>query len=418
MPNRILIHLQEKARIFLRGVHLLRTVGIVCEFNPFHKGHLYLLEESRRRLGGDVTTVCVMSGDYVQRGEGAYFDKFVRAEAACRCGADLVLELPLPWSLSSAEGFASGAVAMLSAVGCDAIAFGSESGNADSLDQLADFLLDPYACAQIYRRMDEDGSLSFAAARQRTAEKLLGPEAALLSHANDILAVEYLKAVKKQKLGLHTLAIPRKGEGHDSMDGGTYRSAMQLREMLKRGEDVSLFIPDEAMAVFKKALKAGKHQNAELFETALFSRLYRMEAEDFDKLPDAGGGAGRRLYKALQDGGGIEQIAVAASSKRYTVARMRRMLLCAALGIQKEDADGAPPYLRVLAASGQGRELLHREKGKAPFLIKPASVRRLDTRSVELFQLIARAHDLYRLCCADLNRFRPGQDWEKSPILV
>lgn len=396
----------------------MRTVGIVCEYNPFHKGHLHMIEEIRRRLGEDVTTVCVMSGDYVQRGESAWFDKFVRAEAACRCGADLVLELPLPWSLSSAESFASGAVAMLSAVGCDTIAFGSESGNADSLDRLADFALEPDACAQIYRRMDEDASLSFAAARQRTAEKLLGPEATLLSHANDILAVEYLKSIKKNKLGLHTLVIPRKGEGHDSMAGGTYRSAMQLRDMLKRGEDASAFIPDEAMNVYEKALKTGKHQNAERFETALLSRLYRMEAEEFDKLPDAGGGAGRRLYKALQDGGGIEQIAVAASSKRYTVARMRRMLLCAALGICAEDADGAPPYLRVLAASRNGRELLRREKGKLPFVIKPASVRRLDSRSTELFQLIARAHDLYCLCSADLNGFRPGADWEKSLILV
>ena len=394
------------------------TVGIVCEYNPFHKGHLHMIGEIRRRLGEDVTTVCAMSGDYVQRGESACFDKFVRAEAACRCGADLVLELPLPWSLSSAEGFASGAVAMLSAAGCDTIAFGSESGNPDSLDRLADFALDPDACAQIYRRMDGDKNLSFAAARQATAEKLLGPEAALLSHANDILAVEYLKAIKKNKLGLHTLAIPRKGEGHDSMHGGTYRSAMQVREMLKRGENVSPFIPAEAMSVFEKAMEAGKVQDAGRFETALLSRLYRMEAEDFDKLPDAGGGAGRRLYKALQEGGAIEQIAVAASSKRHTVARMRRMLLCAALGIHREDTDGAPPCLRVLAASGRGRELLRREKRKSTFVIKPAAVRRLDTRSVELFRLSACAHDLYCLCCTDLSRFRPGEDWERSLILV
>ena len=396
----------------------MRKVGIVCEYNPFHKGHEYLIEESRRRLGEESTTVCVMSGDYVQRGESACFDKFTRAEAACRCGADLVLELPLPWSLSSAEGFASGAVAMLGAVGCDTIAFGSECGDPDQLGRVADFTLDPQVCAQIYQLMDADESLSFAAARQKTAEKLLGPEAALLSQANDILAVEYLKAIRKKSLGLQTLAIPRKGERHDSMDGGKYRSAMQLREMLKRGESISSFIPCEALAVYEKARKAGRYRDSDHFEIALLSRLYSLTAEEFDRLPDAGGGAGRRLYKALQEGGSIEQIASLASTKRYTLARMRRMMLCAALGIRADDTEGTPPYLRVLAASGRGRELLREKKKDVPFVIKPASIRRMDMRSVRLFELGAQAHDLYCLSCPDFAGFRPGEDWRRNPDLV
>lgn len=398
----------------------MRTVGIVCEYNPFHKGHLYLIEENRRRLGGDMTTVCVMSGDYVQRGESAFFDKFTRAEAACRCGVDLVLELPLPWSLSSAEGFASGAVAILSAIGCDTIAFGSECGNLDILSRLADFARDPFACSQIYRLMDEDSSLSFAAARERTAETLLGPEAKILSNANDILAVEYLKAIKGSSREIQALAVPRKGGGHDRMDSGLYPSAMQLREMLKRGESVSAFIPCEAMNIYAKALKTGKYKNAERFEIALLSSLYRMKAEDFDKLPDAGGGAGRRLFRALQEESSIEKIAASASTKRYTLARMRRMLLCAAFGICAEDAKAEPPYLRVLAANEKGRAHLARMRGETPIplLNRASEVRRLGPQAEKMFTVGADAHELYQLQFVTIDDRKRHEDWKTGVVLV
>lgn len=398
----------------------MRTVGIVCEFNPFHRGHLYLIEELRRRIGSETTVVCAMSGDFVQRGEAAVFDKFTRAEAACRCGADLVLELPLPWCLSSAEGFASCAIAMLTAAGCDTIAFGSESGEENALERLAAFSLDPLMLAAVYRLMDADDTLSFARARQQTAAETLGPVAALLSDPNDILAVEYIKAIKKSGAAMSTLAVRRRGSRHDSLDGEGFCSAMQLRKRIERGEAFSAAVPPEAMAAYTRENEAGRVIDRARLEIAILSRLCSKVPADFERLPDAGGGAGARLFKAIRAGGTLEEIARDATAKRYTTARMRRMLLCAALGISQEDTEGGPPWLRVLAADEKGRALLHgrRDAPELPIITKPAAVRMLDERSQHLFDLGSQAHDLYSLCCTGSSGFKPDQDWRTAPSIV
>jgi len=398
----------------------LPTVGIVCEYNPFHMGHFYQLKETRRMLGGDVTTVCVMSGDFVQRGEAAVFNKFVRAEAACRCGADLVVELPLPWCLSSAEGFAFGAVSILAGLGCDALSFGSESADLSSLRALADFALDEGAQARIHALMDADASLSFARARELAAAEALGDTAARLSDPNDILAVEYLKAVKRLGVGMQPLAIRRTGAAHDSAAEGEYPSAMQLRKLLKKGDDLSPYIPEPAMKVFRRELAAGRSRDAKLLEVALLSRLYQLSPVDFDRLPDAGGGVGRRLYRALWQTGSLEQTVTAASGKRCTAARMRRMLLCAALGICAEDTKGMPPYIRILASDERGRAHLSRIRGNTalPIINKTGEIKKLDLQAQKVFKLSAEAHELYRLCCPMPERPVPGEDWRRTQIIV
>lgn len=398
----------------------MRSVGIVCEYNPFHLGHLYLISACRRAEGEDAAVVCAMSGDFVQRGEAAVFDKFIRAEAACRAGADLVVELPLPWCLSSAEGFAAGAVAMLAALGCDTLAFGSESGNGEAHRKLADYLMTDEAVGKIRKRMDADASLSFARARQLAAAVTLGDAASLLENPNDILGVEYLKAIRKSGAGMQTLAVRRKGAGHDSREEGVFCSAMKIREILRNGEDPAPYIPREAMAVYRRAIEAGEMRNERLLETALLSRLYTLTREDFDGLPDAGGGAGRRLFKALIQGGSLQQIASAASSKRYPLARMRRMLLCAALGVGAGDAAGAPPYIRILAADERGRAFLRARSADSliPLITKPAAARDLSTRAEAIFTLGAGAHDLYSLSCASQDCVKPDADWRTNPAIV
>lgn len=398
----------------------MRAVGIVCEYNPFHRGHQYLIEACRDRLGSDAAVVCAMSGDFVQRGEAALFDKFTRAWAACRAGADLVVELPLPWCLSSAEGFASGAVAMLAALGCDTLAFGSESGDGEALDRLAAYLVSSGAITDIRKRMDADASLSFARARQLSAQDALGDAALFLNKPNDILGVEYLKAIKTSGADMKPLVVRREGGGHDSRGEGAFCSAMQLREMIQAGKDPAAYIPAGAMAVYRSAMEAGKIRDDRLLETALLSRLYSVRPEAFDKLPDAGGGAGRRLYKAVLNGGGMDQIVAAAGSKRLTAARMRRMLLCAAFGLCAEDTKGAPPCLRILAADEKGRALL-RERGAdspIPVLTRPAAVRALGGRAERIFTLGADAHNLYSLGQMSWAGMHPDADWRRNPIIV
>lgn len=398
----------------------MHTVGIVCEYNPFHSGHLYQLNETRRLLSEDTTTVCVMSGDFVQRGEATVFDKFARAEAACRCGADLVVELPLPWCLSSAEGFAFGAVSILAAMGCDTLSFGSESADTEALKSLAAFCSDPSEKARIYKLMDQDPALSFARARQLAAGETLGEPADMLSEPNDILAVEYLKAIDRIGVTMRPLAIRRTGAAHDSDREGEYRSAMFLRELMREGEDLSPYIPETAMEIFRREMREGRVFDKKLLETALLSRLYQLSPADFEKLPDAGGGAGRRLWKAMQEGGSPEQIAVTASTKRYTTARMRRMLLCAALGLCAEDTKGTPPYLRVLAANEKGRAWLSRLRGVTPIpLVNRASeIKKMDWRANRIFSLGANAHELYRLqFTADEDGTRYA-DWKTGAVVV
>ena len=395
--------------------------GIVCEYNPFHKGHLYQLEESKRRLGEETVTVGVMSGDYVQRGEPAIFSKFARAEAACRCGVNLVVELPLPWSLSSAEGFAAGAVAILSALGCTHLSFGSESGELEVMETLAECLLNPLTLEAIKKHMTAEPSLSFAAARQLVLEEKMGEQAKLIEKPNNILGVEYLKAIYKQNAAMTPITVKRSGSGHDEAGEGEIRSASELRQLLRQGEDVSAYIPAAAMAVFRRELEQGRAVlNTRDMELAFLSRLRMLDEKAFLSLPDGGDGVGQRLYKAAKEEPTLDFILTAAKTKRVALSRLRRMCMVAALGINAELAAGEPPYIRVLAANEKGRAYLRQVAGKTtiPVLTKPAAVKELGDRAQAMFAAGASAHDLYTLSFLSIEDRKGGSDWRTGPKIV
>ena len=400
----------------------MRAVGIVCEYNPFHKGHLYQIKALREIAGEDAAVVCAMSGDFVQRGEAAVFDKFARAEAACRCGASLVLELPLPWCLSSAEGFARGAVGLLGAMGCEAVCFGSESGKLEGLEQLAELLLDPAFNESVRARLAREPNLSYAAARQSEAEAVIGDAAKLLERPNDILAVEYLKAVRTLGLSMRPLPVLRKGSGHDqnAMEGET-RSASEIRRRMAAGVSVENDIPAAAYAVYARELEKGRAVlKTAALETAMLSRLLLLSAEDFAALPDAADGLGNRLYRAVRENGGLDTILTVAKTKRYALARIRRLCLCACLGVREGMAAGVPPYARVLAADRKGRAWLRQRSGEGeiPLVTKPAAVRALGADSAALFMLGAHAHDLYTLGFGQRDGVLPDEDWRTGPRIV
>ena len=395
--------------------------GIVCEYNPFHKGHLYQLEESKRRLGEETVTVGVMSGDYVQRGEPAIFSKFARAEAACRCGVNLVVELPLPWSLSSAEGFAAGAVAILSALDCTHLSFGSESGELEGLETLAECLLNPLTLEAVKKRMTAEPSLSFAAARQLVLKERVGERAKLIEKPNNILGVEYLKAIYQQNAAMTPLTVKRSGSGHDEAGEGEIRSASELRQLLRQGEDVSAYIPAAAMAVFRRELEQGRAVlNTRDMELAVLSRLRMLDVKAFLSLPDGGDGVGQRLYKAAKEEPTLDFILAAAKTKRVALSRLRRMCMAAALGLNAELAAGEPPYIRVLAADEKGRAYLRQVAGKTtiPVLTKPAAVKELGDRAQAMFAAGASAHDLYTLSFLSIEDRKGGADWRTGPKIV
>ena len=390
--------------------------GIVCEFNPFHSGHRYLIDECRRALGADSAVVGVMSGDFTQRGEAAAYLKHDRARAAVSGGADLVLELPLPWCMAPAETFARGAVGLLGAAGIMThLCFGSESGDLPALRETAAQLLRPELDALI--RAGLERGIGYAAARQRALETLTGRPAPALTQPNDILAVEYLKALETQKLPLTPFAVRRQGARHDAAEEDALPSASFLRETLRRGEPIGAWMPEASAAALARG--AGP-LNMNVIETALLSRLRFVPEAAFAAAPDVSEGLEKRVFAAAHTEPTLEAVAGAASTKRYARARVRRIALCAALGLRAEDSAGIPPYLRCLAANRRGIALLREMETRAalPVLTRPAHVRRLDERAQRVFSLGAAAADLCALGLSDPAQRRGDRDWRSAPVIL
>ena len=371
------------------------VVGVVAEYNPFHAGHAFHIAETRRLVGA-CAVLAVMSGNFVQRGECAVFDKWTRTQAALAGGADLVLELPTVWAVSSAESFARGAVELLSAAGVVThLSFGSENGGAAGLQKAALCLDSPEYRTEL--RFFLDRGLPFAACRQRAAENLLGPEtAALLSRPNNNLGIEYLRMLNALNSPIRPLTVLRVGAGHDGGGHPDYPSASYLREKILAGE-----------------LDAENPASLKYGERGALAALRAMDEAEFAALPDCGEGLSHRIYRAVRQGRTLEEVYSLAKTKRYAHARIRRAVLWGALGLRSCDRPDHPPYLRVLGANGRGREVLRGMKRKAalPILTKP-----VHGKGIPLLELEARCTDFYQLC-----REEPGPcgvEWSTNPIMM
>jgi len=405
----------------------MRAFGIIAEYNPFHTGHRWQLEELRRRFGDDAAVVCAMSGNYVQRGDFAIVRKHVRAEAAVRGGADLVLELPLPWATASAEGFARGGVEVLGATGVvDTLAFGSECADAEKLDELASALLSK-EFAELLRGELAAGD-SYAAARERAARILCGEDAAALREPNNILGVEYCKALRRMNSLIRPLALPRMGAAHDgdtAADG--YASASYIRELIcEEDEDGSPDLPDslltpDMLRLLERERAAGRAPvRSETVERAILAKLRTMTEDEFADFDEGAEGLYHRFYDASRRASGVGELLDSVKTKRYAYARLRRMLLSMYLGVKPEDRMTGVPYLRVLAMNGRGKRLLHemRTAAKLPVLVKPADVRELSPAAQRLMDWEARAADLYALAYPNLAQSEGGAEWRTDPVIV
>ena len=332
----------------------MKIVGIICEYNPLHNGHARQIRFIRELYGEDCAIVCLMSGNFVQRGQPAMFHKMIRAEAALFAGADLVLELPVQAALSSAEGFAAGGVGILGKF-CDELCFGSESGDAEGLMNTARALLSPEFSPALRGFLDQ--GLSFPAARQRALEQL-GTDAGLLSTPNDILGVEYCKAILATGTSMRPLVITRQGGYHDTAPDRDNPSATALRLCISRGEDIAPYVPEGTAPLLA---------NAEIHalgygERAMLAKLRTMTDEEFEALPFGSEGLWRKLMHESRRCATVEEIASAVKSKRYTRTRIDRMILCAFLGLTAEDLNAPAPYTRVLGLTDRGRTALRKAK--------------------------------------------------------
>lgn len=378
----------------------MRIIGLTAEYNPFHRGHAWQLARIRERFGPDAAVVAVLSGCFVQRGEPALFDARTRAEAAVRCGVDLVLELPLPWALSSAQGFARGAVALLESLGCvEELAFGSESRELAELRRVRRILKDPEMTPLLRAGLKE--GLGFAAARQRAAERLAGGEVPQLRRRNDILALSYLEALEDMKSRIRPCPLPRCGE---------YPPASALRQR----EDFLSFLPDAAAEVFRREAAAGRGPvRPEDLALPVLAALRSLPAEKWAALPDGGEGLENRIRQAGLEAGSWEELIRLGVTKRYPAARIRRMVLAAFLGISRDMASGSPPYLRVLALNRRGAEVLKGAEPRLPVLSKAAA-----GRGDPVLELEQRAAGLYALAFPSPAERRGDRGWRQSPFIL
>ena len=359
----------------------MRITGIICEYNPLHLGHKKQLDLIRAAdpQGG---IVCLMSGNFVQRGMPAIVDKSLRAAAAVKCGADLVLELPVTVALSSAEGFAGGGVSILSGF-CDQLCFGAENADSDALMAAAKALLsDEFKTAL---REELDKGLSFPAARQKALETM-GVTPELVSTPNNILAVEYCKAILVHNCAMKPMPILRQGDYHDLTAEKENPSATAVRALMLNDQDWRSYVP------------ADLFQNLPLHdlsrgEQAILYRLRTMTDDEYEALPYGSEGLWRKLMHAARSEATLEAILTATKSKRYTRTRLDRMVMCAFLGITRDMISAPIPYVRVLAFNDRGRDILKKARLTGKF---PNIGQRIDH---PYQQLEDRCGDLYGLFC-------------------
>ena len=380
---------------FCFGGEKMKTAAVVAEYNPFHSGHKYQLEQTR--AAGATHIVAVMSGNFVQRGEAAIYDKYLRASAAVKCGADLVAELPLPWATGTAQTFARGAVGIAKALGgVDMLSFGCENSDLPVLEKLADTLYSEEYESIISSQLSQ--SNTFASIRQSAVEALCGAEVAkLLEKPNNILAVEYIAAAKNMNCNFEFNAVARTGDGYNeaSYSGNGFASATAVREAIRSSSFSPSLVPEEVSALYTQVFS-----DFSRLDSAVLSKLRTMSVEEIALAPDISEGLENRIYSAIREAVSVDDLLKKIKTKRYTAARIRRIILSLFLGVRAADSLGTPPYIRILACNEKGKEIISNASPDIPLVGRASQLKELDGRAGELFALECRADDIYALSFA------------------
>lgn len=399
----------------------MKACGIICEFNPLHNGHKYLIDSVRSSLAPDAV-VCVMSGDFVQRGMPALLDKHERARAALECGADLVLELPAYFAVNGASEFAEGGIRILKGLGCiDTLAFGMESERAEDLLQRAKALLAEEAA------LDQEigdflaRGLSYPAALQKAAEAC-GLQ--IPGSPNDILALEYIKSSLRNEAGFSFFGVKRQGTGHhDSHASEGFASASYIREGLSQGslslEALAQLMPERSLSVLKSSPVSDAFALDRYFSMIRFAGLAR-GPESLAEAPEMGEGLEHRLKEGLQRAKTLDELILFMKSRRYTYSRISRILCQLVLGLTKDGyrkiKDEGQAYAKVLAFNEAGAKVLSacKKEGSIPVL---SNVNKLpaDFAAEELLTADLKAADLYSVICG--RQVYEASDRVRVPVL-
>lgn len=412
----------------------MKIAAIICEYNPFHNGHFYHIKKTRDN--GATHIIALMSGNYVQRGEPALLSKKERVKMALMGGVDLVLELPLPWAIGSAKRFARGAIDILNSLGCvDILSFGSESGDAKMLNVTAKLLLDNDVNCAIADYLKE--GMSYPSAREKAARDYKADDlGGILNSPNDVLGVEYCTALLETYSKIKPCVIARYGAVHDGKAYAEsflsaseirkrvlelYRKNSELKTNIKNQLRISLceYMPKYSLEILVEQI-ALNQAPVDYFkeEMAVLAVLRRMKKEDFLRLPDVSEGLENRIYSAVKSAVSLDELFSMIKTKRYTHSRLRRIILCAFLGVEAGIYNISPPYIRVLGINDKGKEIMRKARKTA---IKPVIMRGSDTSSCgkkakDVFEIEARGTDLFNLL---LPTIKPcGYEYTNEIVLI
>lgn len=401
----------------------MKTAAIIAEYNPFHNGHAYHIQKTKEILGVSAV-VAIMSGNFVQRGDSAICDKYLRAQAAVYGGCDLVIELPVSFSVASANRFAFGGISLLSSLNIiDYISFGSEFDDINSLFNLSQNIQSKEFSAEIKSQLEN--GVSYPVARSRAANVLLGENYAnILSTPNNILAIEYLLWLKKLCPKVIPFTIKRHiADYHDLSCDQSIASASGIRALLKEthNADISSLVPKNCANIYENAKSFGGFPIfIDYYNELVFSHLLRLKKEDIKNLPDVSEGLENRIFKAFKTSTTLEELYNNIKTKRYTHARIRRIIISAFLGINKQSIDVAPQYIRVLAFNKTGSKIIKSAKASSnlPIITKTAHINKLSDQAKTQFESECLATFLYSLGIKNTEYRKKLDDFKRMPIFV
>lgn len=391
------------------------AVGIIAEYNPFHKGHKYHLDEALERSGAEVC-IAVISGNFTQRGEIALLNKWTRAEMAVKNGINLVVEMPAVFACSNAGYFAKAGVEILESMNADYICFGSESGNIEELSRIAREINAERQNLEDEIKVGVKEGLSYPRARSRAVRRILGENtAALIESPNNILAIEYLKYIKSSR----PLAVKRVGAGyHDTSGQGGIASATAVRKLLKEGGDISHIVPEISLEILEK--HKDHFADNEMLAHLIVQTILQMSSNDLNSVFGAEEGLGSIMKNRVHFWKTYEDIVNDLKSKRYTRTRIERVLVHTLLGVKREDVLNAEKYIRVLAFDEKGSSYLKniKKSGKCSLPIITNINREVPTfpKIIQTFKKDILAADIYNLA-AGLDLYQ-NSEYVKKPSAV
>ena len=373
----------------------MKNYAIISEFNPFHNGHAYLVKSCREHGATHITAV--MSGNFVQRGEPAIFPKHIRTLTALKNGVDLVIELHLPFAVSNAQQFAENGTAVVNAMNCvDCLAFGSECGDISLLNELSRLIISDNFQTKLREQITT--GISYPSALTNTM-KIMNPSLSpLMSEPNNILGIEYIKALIHTGSQIKPVTFRRIGDAYnDTYASSEFASAASIRKLIYENKSFTKYIPENCTDIFLSEIQKGNTAFLSDNERGFILKLRQMSSDDIADIADVNEGLENRIKTAVMNSASLEEIIERTKSKRYTYARIKRILLACLLDIKKDYMNKYAPYIRVLGFNSRGAEILScvKQKKLAPLVTKISRTENLSSSEKAFLDLELSSGDIY-----------------------